>query len=438
MSESSAALLLVDVQRSHRRVILAGIAGNVMEWYDFSIYGYFARTIGQLYFPADDPVLSLLASYSAFAVGFLMRPLGAVLFGYIGDRFGRAHALLWSVAAMAIPTFAIGLLPSYHTIGPLASVLMVLCRIFQGLAVGGEYTGSVVFLAERAPPGKRGQVSGWAPFGAFAGILLGSIVGAAILNALPMEDVVGWGWRLPFLLGVGVGAVGFIIRRHVTFDKPPVSKGFPLSQALREHPVEMLQVVALCLANGVSFYLIFFYGATWLKLYAGVKPGTALLINSLNMAVLLPVSLGAAALSDRVGRKPMLAAGTIGLVVFAWPLMALMQTGAFADVFLGQLGFVFLIGCYTGVLPITICEMFPRSVRCSAVSAAYNITVGVLGGTAPMVATSLISVTDYPLSPALYLMLASAVSAATALSLRRGDLRRMEEPEMGAIVVSPG
>src|SRR5215469_12445690 len=144
-----------EARRAHRRVIAAGIAGNVMEWYDFAVYGYFARTIGQLYFPAHDQTLSLMAAFGTFAIGFFMRPLGAVLFGFIGDRVGRAHSLLWSVAAMALPTFAIGLLPTYQDIGITASVLMLICRILQGLAVGGEYTGSVVFLAETAPPGRR-------------------------------------------------------------------------------------------------------------------------------------------------------------------------------------------------------------------------------------------------------------------------------------------
>ena len=419
-------------RRAHRRVVAAGIAGNVMEWYDFAVYGYFARTIGQLYFPADDPSLSLLAAFGAFAVGFFMRPLGAILFGYIGDRVGRAHSLLWSVVAMAVPTFAIGLLPTYHKVGIGASVLMLLCRILQGLAVGGEYTGSVVFLAERAAPGKRGLASAWAPFGAVAGILLGSTMGTAIINALPMADVVGWAWRLPFLFGVVVGAVGFFIRRHVSFDKPPPGKGFPLSEALREHPLEMLQVVGLCIANAVGFYLIFVYVTTWLKLYAQMKIGSALLVNSINMAIMLGVILGAGWLSDKIGRKPVMAAAAIGLAFFAWPLMALMQTGDFANVLLGQLGFVLLVGSYNAVNPIAICELFPRSVRCSAVSTAYNITLGVVGGTAPIVATWLIDVTNYPLAPALYIALGGAVSAISTLSLRSSSQRSMEEPDLDA------
>src|SRR5215510_459400 len=224
--------------RTRRRVVAAGIAGNVMEWYDFSIYGVFARTIGNLYFPTDDPTTSLLAAFAVFAVGFLMRPLGAVLFGHIGDRVGRGPALLWSVVAMAVPTFVMGLLPTYAQIGITASLLMLLCRIMQGLAVGGEYTGSAVFLAETAHPQKRGAATAWAPFGAVAGILLGSVTGAAIMYAMPLEEVVAWGWRIPFLLGVLVGGVGFILRRRMPFDRPAATEGFPLLQALREHPVE--------------------------------------------------------------------------------------------------------------------------------------------------------------------------------------------------------
>src|SRR6185295_7419177 len=193
------------VEASRRRVVTAGIIGNVMEWYDFAIYGYFARTIGNLYFPSENPTTSLLASFAVFAIGFLMRPLGAILFGHIGDRVGRGPALLWSVVAMAVPTFVMGLLPTYAQIGIAAAVLMLLCRIMQGLAVGGEYTSSAVFLAETADPRKRGAASAWAPFGAVAGILLGSAVGTLIFNTMPLEQVIAWGWRIPFLLGVLVG-----------------------------------------------------------------------------------------------------------------------------------------------------------------------------------------------------------------------------------------
>jgi len=404
--------------RSRRRVVAAGIAGNVMEWYDFSVYGFFARTIGNLYFPTDDPRTSLLAAFSVFAVGFLMRPLGAALFGHIGDRVGRGPALLWSVIVMAVPTFVIGILPTYAQIGVAASVLMLLCRILQGLAVGGEYTSSAVFLAETADPNKRGAASAWAPVGAVAGILLGSAVGAVILNAMSLEQVVAWGWRIPFVFGVVVGGVGFLLRRRMPFDQPAARAGFPLLKALHDHPVQMLQVIGITLVNAIGFYLIFVYIIAWLKLAADLRAGIALQINSFNMAILLCVIVTVARLSDRIGRKPILVGAAIGLLLFSWPLTALMQTGQIPLTMLGQFGFTVLLGAYGAVNPIAICEIFPRNVRCSAVSTAYNITVGFAGGTAPAVATWLIELTGNLKVPAMYIMAGAAISAIAALSVR--------------------
>jgi MFS transporter, MHS family, proline/betaine transporter len=426
----------MEGHQTRRRVVTAGIVGNVMEWYDFSVYGFFARTIGNLYFPSDDPRTSMLAAFAVFAVGFLMRPLGAVLFGHIGDRVGRGPALLWSVVAMAVPTFVMGLLPTYAEIGIAASLLMLLCRIMQGLAVGGEYTSSAVFLAETADPQRRGAAAAWAPFGAVAGILLGSAVGAAIMNTMPLEQVVAGGWRIPFLFGVVVGGVGFLLRRRMPFDRPAATAGFPLLRALREHPVQMLQVVSISLVNALGFYLIFVYIIAWLKLFADVGASVALQINSLNMAILLCVILAVSRISDRIGRKPILVGAAIGLLLFSWPLMALMQTGDIYYIFLGQLGFALLMGAYGAVNPIAICEIFPRNVRCSAVSAAYNIAFGVAGGTAPAVATWLIELTGNASVPAIYIMAGAAISAIAALSVRESSRQAISDSVMPHLVAS--
>ena len=408
---------LAEANLTRRKVVAAGIAGNVMEWYDFAVYGYFARTIGNLYFPVGDDHARTLAAFGAFAAGFLMRPIGAILFGYIGDRVGRGPSLLWSVVLMAAPTFCIGLLPTYSQIGILAPILMILFRLMQGLAVGGEYTGSAVFLAETAHPKRRGFAAAWAPFGAISGILLGSLAGAIVLNVLPLEDVVAGGWRVPFLLGVVVGGVGFILRRRMPHDKPAATKGFPLFDALRDHPKQLLQVLGLSLINAAVFYILFVYVIAWLKEAVDMGASTATIINSVNMAIMVTLILGVAWLSDRIGRKPILVGSAIGLVIFAWPLMAMMKTGDIPLVFLGQLGMAILVGAYGAVIPITMCEIFPRNVRCSAVSTAYNICVGIAGGTAPAVCEWLIKQTDYMLVPALYIMLASALSAVAALSI---------------------
>ena len=180
----------------------------------------------------------------------------------------------------------------------------MLCRILQGFAVGGEYIGSVVFLMERAPAGRRGVAGSWPSVGSIFGFLLGSTLGAAIFGAMPHADVFAWGWRLPFLLGVAVGLTGYLIRRRIRLDEPPSREGFPLAQAVRQHPVQMFQAVGLSVVNGVGFYLMFSYIVTWLQIYARVTPHVSLLINSINMAIMMPVTLWGGWLSDKVGASP--------------------------------------------------------------------------------------------------------------------------------------
>src|SRR5215470_4915084 len=206
---------------AQRQAIVAGIAGNVMEWYDFSAYGYFATTIGRLFFPAQDAVSSLLAAFGVFAAGFLMRPLGSLLFGHIGDKKGRKLALTASVMLMAIPTFLIGALPTYQQIGVTASVLLVLMRLLQGLSVGGEYTISSIFLVEHSAVGHRGFFGSFAEVGACSGVLLGSALSALVTTVLDRAMVESWGWRIPFLIGVTVSIVGLYIRRYAIEESAP-------------------------------------------------------------------------------------------------------------------------------------------------------------------------------------------------------------------------
>jgi MFS family permease len=203
-----------------RRMIAAGLIGNVLEWYDFAIYGYFATAIGRHFFPHEDAVAQLLSAFGVFALGYLMRPVGGVVIGHIGDRFGRRAALTFSVAAMAIPTFLIGLLPGYATLGLLAPIALTFLRMVQGLSVGGEYTSSMVFLVEHAPDGRRGLMGALASVGATGGILLGSAVGAGFAASMSDATLEAWGWRIPFLLGLVVGIAGYFLRRHVLDTVP--------------------------------------------------------------------------------------------------------------------------------------------------------------------------------------------------------------------------
>ncbi|MFZ4709488.1 MAG: MFS transporter, partial [Zwartia sp.] len=196
-----------------RKAIAVGAIGNILEWYDFAIYGYFATSIGRVFFPKADPVAQVLMAFGIFAIGFLMRPLGGIVIGYIGDRVSRQAALTVSIVAMAIPTFMVGVMPGYDTIGIAAPILLTLCRIIQGLSVGGEYPTSLIYMIERAPQNKRGFVGAMGSSSAFVGMLLGSGVGAALGAVLSPEHLDAWGWRIPFLFGLVIGLAGYLLRR---------------------------------------------------------------------------------------------------------------------------------------------------------------------------------------------------------------------------------
>src|SRR3979409_116474 len=198
-----------------KRTLLAGAIGNVLEWYDFALYGYFAPVFAALFFPSNSPSVSLISAFGVFAVGFLARPLGAMLFGYWGDTLGRRKALAWSILLMAIPTCLVGLLPPYDTMGVIAPIALTLCRFPQGLSVGGEFTGSAIFLVEHAAASQRGYVGSWASFSAQIGALLGSGMGALIASILTDEALHQWGWRVPFVMGSVIAVAGWYLRTRV-------------------------------------------------------------------------------------------------------------------------------------------------------------------------------------------------------------------------------
>jgi MHS family proline/betaine transporter-like MFS transporter len=409
-----------------RRGIIAGVAGNILEWYDFALFGFFAQQIGANFFPADDPTASLLAAFGTFAAGFLMRPIGGALFGWVGDRFGRKQALIWSVMAMAFPSFFIGVLPNTASIGLAAPILLLVFRLLQGLAVGGEYMASAVFLVEGAEPGRRGWMGSWGPFGATAGTLLGSAAGAIVNATMSPEAVLAYGWRIPFIIGLGVGLGGLAIRRHFVErvpHQPPAAA--PLEETFRSHWRTMLHLVSLIAGITVGFYTTFVYAPTWLEQVAQVPARTAFEINSLAMALSLLVLPVAGVASDRLGRRPALLIALGAFALLAYPLMALMARGHPTVILLGQIALALLVASSGGMLPATMAELAPWRVRCTVMSVAYNLGVALLGGTTPLVATWLIARTGLELAPAMYLTGAAALSFAGALLLPKSPAHRL-------------
>jgi len=401
-----------------RKAVVAGMIGNVLEWYDFAIYGYFAAAIGRQFFPREDPVAQLLAAFGVFAVGYLMRPIGGVIGGHIGDRFGRRAALTFSIVAMAIPTFTIGLLPGYETLGVTAPILFTCLRVFQGLSIGGEFTSSIVFLVERAPEGRRGLWGSFGPFGASGGILLGSAVAAGFAAMMSAQALDAWGWRIPFLLGLVVGLAGLLLRRHMIESAPTETRErAPIVETLYDHWRLVVRLATLTAFNAVGFYVSFVYVASWLQTADGIPPSRALEINTINMVVLLAVVVVGGWLSDRFGRKPFLLIPAIIAFVVAAPLFMLMEHPAPLLALLGQFGFALIVGTYAGVQAPTMAEIVPARVRCTAVALGYNSTMGVIGGLTPLAATWLVARSGDEIAPAFLIMAAAAISFLSALGL---------------------
>ena len=393
-----------------RRVIAAGAIGNVLEWYDFSIYGYFAVAIGRTFFPKEDPVAQILSAFGVFAIGYLMRPLGGALVGHIGDKFGRRAALTFSVTAMALPTFLVGVLPGYDVLGVAAPILLTLLRMIQGLSVGGEYTTSIIFMVEQAPPGRRGLLGAMAGCGAVVGIVFGSATGALIASLVSPEAMAAWGWRIPFVVGLLIGFAGYFLRRQIHEAALTKHERSPVVEAFRMHGALLARLAGLSAFNAVGFYLMFVYIVSWLQLVDGIAPAHALEINTVSMLLLLPVMLLMGVLSDRFGRKPVLLAATGLAFVTAVPLFWLMHHEQVWLVLIGQLGFVLSIGTFGGVQPTIMVEEVPASVRCTIVALGYNVTLGIVGGLSPLVATWLVNRTENDLAPAFMVMVAAAVS----------------------------
>ncbi|MEM8742016.1 MAG: MFS transporter [Pseudomonadota bacterium] len=407
--------------RTSPRTIFAATSGNVLEWYDFTAYGFLAPVIAKVFFPSDDPVASLLSAFAVLAVGYLARPIGGAIFGHVGDRIGRKPAMITAVALMGAGSVAIALLPGHAAIGATAPILLVLIRMVQGMAVAGEYTTAGVLLIEQTAPGRRGFVGGWIAFAMMLGCVAGSGVPALLGAFLSQAQIEAWGWRIPFLLGSVVAAYSMIIRAQLTeslLDRA-TSISAPIVSAFRDHWRLIGQMVLLLIPAAVIYFVIFVYAATYLTDQMHFSSAQALDITTINLLIIALLSVGLGSLSDRVGRRAVFLAGALATLVLAGPFWWLMHQPSLTLVFLGQLGFS-LVNAVGWALSITVLvEIAPKGLRCTTVAMGYNICMALFGGTTPMVATYLVSRTGDDYAPVYYVIVATLLSLPVILRLPR-------------------
>lgn len=414
--------------------MIGGVIGNILEWYDFAVFGFFAPVIGEQFFPSNDPVDSLLGAFSVFAAAFLVRPLGGMFFGYIGDQFGRKKALQLSVMMMAIPTFLIGLLPTHSQIGILAPICLILLRVAQGLSVGGELIGSIAFVAETAPAKERGFFSSWTFASCYTGIMLGSLSAVFLNNVIAPEDMASWGWRLPFLAGIVIGVAGLWMRKELSetpiFEKMKKERRIrrngintpsenPLTEAIHLAPGGILHALALVVLVGGGFYILFVWWPTLLTRFIHPHVPNAMLLNTISMLVLITLIPITGRLSDKLGRKHLLVLGAACMTLGSLPLFMLASMGTVETALIAQVFFAVFLSIFLGPVPATLVEMFPARVRYSAIGLGYNISLCIFGGSAPLVATWLMSHFQNVAAPGIYLTFLSAISLWAATKLDR-------------------
>ena len=389
------------------RGTLAGAIGNTVEWFDFAVYGYFAREIGEAFFPADVPSLQLLSAFAVFAVGYLMRPVGGLLLGPIGDLVGRRALLLVSVAVMAVCSLGIALLPPASQWGPSSAVLLVLLRLLQGLSVGGEFTGSVVALVEAAPAARRGFTASFASAGAVLGFVGGSLAAALIHLWLDPPAVQQWGWRIPFVVGAALGIWALSLRTHLEetrLEAPSAGLAAHLAELRAQLPA-MLRLMAAVALSAVSFYAATVFAVQGVSTRLPALAASFNVITTLNQAIGVGLILLGGHLADR--SAPVALARRLSLVLAAavLPGMLLIAAGTPLAFGLGQLIVLGPLMLYLGAYPSLLPGLFPAAQRCSAFSFSYSLAVALLGGTLPLIATWLEASLGLTQGPALYCLI---------------------------------
>lgn len=396
----------------YSRSTLLGSLASTFEWYDYSLFGYFAPLISQHFFPQNNARLSLLYTFSVFACGFLMRPLGATLFGFIGDRKGRKQALFLSLCCMAAPTTLLALIPNYNSIGYWAPTLLILLRLLQGLAVGGNYGGSVLFVIEHAPPTHKSLAGGFAMFGTLGGLFLGSGSIFILTALLTTDQMVTFGWRIPFLLASLSAIIAYYIHRYApetSSVQATVKK--PLSIIIDHYLPKVLRSIAIIMLDGVGIYILFVFMTTYATVFLHLPEQQVFLSNTLGMGLLVMLIPFFGHIADQYNPQTIIKYIASAFILLPLPCFIWLTTNpSLWALFSLQLIFAIVISAVYGTLPILIVSTFPREIRYTACGLSFNISVAVFGGTAPFLVTSLIQNTGSLMIPAFFLVIIGIIA----------------------------
>ncbi|MFD6099931.1 MFS transporter [Nocardiopsis flavescens] len=408
--------------QSRVKVIRAAVIGTVVEYYDFGIYGYMATFVAMLFFVSDDPTASLLGTFAAFAVAFFMRVPGGIVFGHIGDKYGRRKALSWTILLMVLATALIGVLPNYFTLGVWATVLLVLCRCMQGFAAGGELGGANAFVAESAPARWRATQTSLVNSGTYFGSLFAALVALAATSLFTEQQMLDWAWRIPFLLSLPIGVIGLYIRNHLE-DTPQFkelseqgeTEKMPIKTLLVTNWRSVLKIIGLGAVITGGYYIVSVYAATYLQTTAGHSSQVAFTSTAVAMVVgaaTLPLS---GFLADTIGRRKVILIGSVGAILLGFPMFMMMSAGPAWAAIVGQSVLFVCVSIVNGASFVTYAEMLGASTRYSGIALGNNVTNTLLGGTAPFIATWLIGATGNPLAPAGYFVLTAVITLVAVL-----------------------
>jgi MHS family proline/betaine transporter-like MFS transporter len=409
-----------------KKVTIAGAIGSFVEWYDYGIYGLLVPTLAIVFAPGGASSGGIMLTYVGFLISFLVRPFGGVLSGYLGDKFGRRTLLAILILMISGATAAIGLIPSFATIGWAAPVLLILLRMVQGFSAGGEASGAMSFVGEYAEDSKRGITTCWLPMGSFAALLFGSLLSSFLIQVLGQNVLESWAWRIPFLLAAPMGLIGFYIRKRL--EDTPHFQALRKSSSVERNPLKValtskrhLKAIAMTIAlpalNGPGYYILFVYMPTYLKKEQGFSQLQGLVVTAVSLVAILIMIPVAARLSDRIGRKPVLLGSAIGMAIAAYPAFQLISQGSIVLACIAGCILATLFAGHAGVIQVQLVELFPTNVRYSAYSIGFNITTVIFGGSAPLVMNWLIGLTGDKSIPAFAVILTAVITAIASLKL---------------------